>query len=630
MNFFQAQAKADKNTSYLIFAFGIGVIVLLFIINGFIISLLAIVAPTTNSVDSFIPSLKSHVQSGSWIFISLAILLVVLIGSFYQAYKLKKGGKAVVEDLGAKLLIRDSANRKEKILLNIVDEISIASGIPPPAVYTLNDETINAFASGFATDDAIVCFTKGAIENLSRRELQGVVAHEFSHIFNGDMNLFMKTSSIIYGILAISVVGYWILRSSSSSKMDKDSASALIFLLVLGLGLIILGYIGMFIGNLIQASISRQREFSADATAVQFTRDNTGIANALKKIYTQGSTLGAKNAQTYSHFYFSNGIKRSFFKNLLATHPPLYQRILRVEPDWSGDFKDFKQKTEDTQQYKDEKKEKLTKIVTTSLMLDSLDKSGVIFEKDIQNANERIKDIPNIFIYMSQSPFTSQALILALISKDIHEVPQEILNEFAIKNPKLFRQMQLVFKNLADLKQEDYLPMLLLCIPSLKTMSKNQYIEFRNLLLEWIWSNQKIIFFEWIIKRVIISTLDSYFELTKPTNQKYKQINQLEKECSYFISFLSQHEAKSRDLAKELFYKAINNKIQTLTYIELETLDYIEFGKNLDKIILADSHIKKELLTLAIFILSDNGNLSIQNQQMLNTLSLSLKIPLSL
>lgn len=633
MNFFQAQKRAKKRTLYLIFAFILGVIAILVVVNAFILTLLAYYQKPFG--DNFMLNFSYQLNSSSVYIVSISILIIVAIGTLYQ-YNNLKSGKSVALDLGAKLIFKDTKDHKERVLLNVVEEMSLASGVPPPATYLLNDNTINAFASGFSIDDAIICVTKGALDNLTRQELQGVIAHEFSHIFNGDMNLFMKTSSIIHGILALGIIGKWIveviIRSNGSRrKSSKDSGGILLFLLVLGVGLVILGYFGMFIGSIIKASISRQREYNADATAVKYTRDTTGIANALKRIYAIGSRLQAPNADTYSHFYFAQGIANSFTGAFLSTHPPLKDRILRIEPDWDGSFKiqnDNAQKRKSAQKEK-AKKERLKDILTTGAILDALDNSGVIKDKNIQKATNKIKQIPRALHVMTDDAFSARGLILALLSSDINEVPQSKLNEFANKNPKLFRQIRLALNSLADLQKDDYLTLLLLSLPSLKQMSKEQYLDFRNTLIEWIWENQKMVFFEWIIKRVIIIPLDIYYGLQTPKKERYNRINSLKNEIEFFISFLCLQECQNTQKAKELFAKTLTHaNLQRYEFLPQNELNYEKLGKSLDILTLANAKIRKQLFQMAIYIYSDNNTLSTKNNQMLHALSIGLKIPL--
>src|SRR5690554_1643168 len=217
--------------------------------------------------------------------------------------------------------------------------MAIASGIPVPPVYVMEDEGINAFAAGHTPQDAVIGVTRGCIRLLTRDELQGVVAHEFSHIFHGDMRLNTKLVATLNGILLIGLVGYILLRSAPFRRSSGSKDNSALIMLAIGIVLVVVGFAGTFFGNLIKSAVSRQREFLADASSVQFTRNPAGIANALKKIggYHAGSQIQAANASEYSHMFFSRAVG-SAFSTVMATHPPLEQRIRRVQPDWDGSF----------------------------------------------------------------------------------------------------------------------------------------------------------------------------------------------------------------------------------------------------------------------------------------------------
>ncbi len=232
--------------------------------------------------------------------------------------------------LDGRLINSNATEADERKLLNVVEEMAIASGIPVPQVYLLEDEAgINAFAAGHSTGDAAIGVTRGGMKMLSRDQLQGVIGHEFSHILNGDMRLNLRLMGLIFGILCLTVVGRVLLRTRGTKNP----------LPLLGLALIVIGGIGVLFGRLIQAAVSRQREFLADAASVQFTRNPDGLAGALKKIggLSSGSKLESPHAQEASHLFFANGL-RSSVSGLMATHPPLEERIRALDPAFDGEF----------------------------------------------------------------------------------------------------------------------------------------------------------------------------------------------------------------------------------------------------------------------------------------------------
>src|SRR5690606_33835051 len=263
-------------------------------------------------------------------------LVVIAGGSLPELWQLRDGGEALAAMLGAREIPPDAALTDERKLRNVVEEMALASGIPAPRTYLLPQEkTINAFVAGYRPSEAIVVVTQGALDQLDRDALQGVIAHEFSHIFNADMRLNMRLMAVLAGILAIGKIGEFMLHSSryrsvSRSRNSKDQGG----LILLGLALMVIGYVGLFFGRLIKAAISRQRELLADASAVQFTRNPGGLANALITIRNgTGSHLNTVHAEDMSHMCFGDTVP-FHLRSLLATHPPLDERLAAIGPQW--------------------------------------------------------------------------------------------------------------------------------------------------------------------------------------------------------------------------------------------------------------------------------------------------------
>jgi Zn-dependent protease with chaperone function len=338
MDFFEAQDRARRRTGRLVLLFVLAV-------GGTIAATYAAAVVIARFASS-----KPH-GSDLWqpeLFLGVTgfTLLVCGIGAFVRWTQLRAGGPAVAELVGGRPVHPGTTDLRERTLLNVVEEMAIASGLPVPAVYVLPGESaINAFAAGYSPHDAAVAVSEGALARLDRDELQGVVAHEFSHILNGDMRLNTRLSALVFGILALSVVGRVILRSlrhvrvSGSSRRGKGGGGWIAVVLAAGVALLVIGWIGHLFGKLIQAAVSRQREFLADASAVQFTRDPSGIGGALKKLggIDQGGLLDDPRAGEISHFCFAQNF-RSSFGGLFATHPPLDQRLRAIDPAWDGKF----------------------------------------------------------------------------------------------------------------------------------------------------------------------------------------------------------------------------------------------------------------------------------------------------
>jgi Zn-dependent protease with chaperone function len=274
---------------------------------------------------------------------TLFILGGLGLASMYKSLELRGGGGVVARSLGGIRIGRDTADIKRKRLVNVVEEMAIASGVPMPEIYVLEQEAgINAFAAGHTPANAAITVTQGALDNLNRDQLQGVIAHEFSHILNGDMRLNIQLMGWLFGLFVVALVGRLIVNFS---PRDRRGVGGMI---AAGLAVMVLGYVGLFFGRLLQAAVSRQRERLADASGVQFTRNPDGLKDALIKIAVlpDGSAITAADAEQAAHMFFAEGLSRAF-----ATHPPLLERIKEIDPHFNP--KDLPQIAADLQRKAD-------------------------------------------------------------------------------------------------------------------------------------------------------------------------------------------------------------------------------------------------------------------------------------
>ena len=331
MNFFEHQDEARKRTSWLVGLFALAVLAIIGSLYA-----AAMVAYNYNLTSENPGRMVEPVIFAPDVFLGVSVLVVMTIGlgSLLKIRSLRGGGASVALSIGGSLVNPGTRDHKEKQLLNIVEEMAIASGVPVPLVFVMEQETgMNAFAAGYTMNDAAIAVTRGLLDELTRDELQGVVAHEFSHILNGDMRLNIRLMGVLAGILILGNLGMWILRTAmySGGRRRRSNNNNPLPLIAIGAVLAIVGFVGLFFGQLIKAAVSRQREFLADASAVQFTRNPDGIAGALKKIGGIGSRVQARQAGDMSHMFFSNAIKGSFLSGLSATHPPITERVSRID-----------------------------------------------------------------------------------------------------------------------------------------------------------------------------------------------------------------------------------------------------------------------------------------------------------
>lgn len=325
MDFFENQERAKNKTSILVLYFLLAIIAIIMSVNVCLWLAFSLVDP--HYKQAFIIWLKSDFS----VWVSIATTAVIFLGSMLRMMQLAGGGRAIAKMVGARRILPETSDPLEKRLINVVEEMSIASGMVPPRLYVLDDEkSINAFVAGTQPQDAVLVVTRGAIEQLNRDQLQGVIGHEYSHIAHGDMRLNVRLMGLLAGILLIGQCGSFILRNLTrgSSSSSSDSGKATFALFIIGFVLMVVGYIGLFFGRLIKAAISRQREFLADASSVQYTRNNESLAGALAKIglAPERALLNISNAEEMSHMCFGESVELSFGR-LLATHPPIEERI---------------------------------------------------------------------------------------------------------------------------------------------------------------------------------------------------------------------------------------------------------------------------------------------------------------
>jgi Zn-dependent protease with chaperone function len=319
MNFFAQQERARSHTKRMLILFVLAVACIVAAID--IVLFIAFGASDKHHVAHM-----GAVAPRIIFLTSLGVIAFIGVCSMYKIGTLRSGGAAVAEQLGAMRIEPTSPDFAHKRLRNVVEEMAIASGVPVPEIYILEDEpAINAFAAGYTPADAAVTVTRGAMDKLTRDELQGVIAHEFSHVLNGDMRLNIRLMGVLFGILVIGIAGRKMLENTG--RGSKDSGGYVAF----GIAILAIGYIGVFFGRLIKASISRQREYLADASAVQFTRQPLGIGGALKKIgaLVEGSKLQSSEKEEVAHMLFGDGVG---YSDLFATHPPLEKRIKAIDP----------------------------------------------------------------------------------------------------------------------------------------------------------------------------------------------------------------------------------------------------------------------------------------------------------
>jgi Zn-dependent protease with chaperone function len=590
MNFFESQDIARRNTGRLILLFSLAVISLVAITNLLVMVLFGLLS--VNSVTAMEPAAGFGWQT--FLLVSLAVISVVLFGSLYKLTVLAGGGARVAEMLGGRLLLIESTDFRERQLLNVVEEMALASGTPVPPVYLLEESGINAFAAGYSPGDAVIGITRGAINSLNRDELQGVIAHEFSHILHGDMRINIRLIAILHGILVLGIIGYHLMRTGSYSRRSKDSGG----IVMLGLGLMIIGYVGTFFGNLIKAAVSRQREFLADASAVQFTRNPHGIAGALMRIATHDrrSYLDNPNSMEISHALFEEGTF-SRLRRLYATHPPLEQRIAAILPDWNGvydlagneagELADAEQADSAARQSAGPRAQRLLTGMAGALLADSIvDQIGQPGVDQLTLVREILAEIPQTLLAAAHDPSSARALVyLMVIEGDAGTRETQLRFLEGSADQGIAAELEQLLTAHDSIPAQYRLSLLLIALHSLRQLSPAQYEKFSNNLDQLVKLDNRVSLFEWALLKIVANTLGPVFERTSPKPLGRKDISSCVPALEVLFSVLS-YSDRSSSLDPAAAFERARQKLSRpgLTMREKREIDFTDLDLALDQL----------------------------------------------
>jgi Zn-dependent protease with chaperone function len=619
MDFFIEQDKARTKTGRLVALFILAVALVILSVYAAIMGVIQYTS-TDPGIDFYDP--------GLFLAIAGATFGVICMGSMIKIAALSKGGGYVAESLGGTRVGPSTEDPDQRKLINVVEEMAIASGTPVPPVYLLeNEESINAFAAGFSPNDAVIGVTRGCCQRLSREELQGVIAHEFSHILNGDMRLNIRLMGFLGGIMVIATIGQTILRvgrhrTPSSGKNGKGGGQMVIIAVLL----LIIGYVGVLIGRLIQSTLSRQREYLADASAVQFTR-STGIVGALKKIggFASGSKIESPAAGEACHMFFGKAVR-----SLFATHPPLVDRIRKIEPGFNGDFS----------------------TVDNASKAGDLDGPSSLSEMDpgrrfsIEPATV-MKNIGNI----TPESVTYSAAVLAAIPEAIKNETRDTLGAYALvcvllleKDPvvkrkqldllqgsaplPVLRQIERVDQVMKDIHPELRLPILDLAIPSLRQMSSAQFTGFQDHVKRLMEADSRITLFEFVLQSVITHRLEAAFV---HTDRKilFKNITPLAEDIMALLSVLALSGHQDRLVARKAFQAGVAALPIIRENRELEVdVSFDRLQKAMERISSASFGVKKAVFDACCQCVLFDGRVAVDEAELLRAVAYAVDIPL--
>lgn len=647
MDFFARQDRARANSTKLIVLFSLAVLGTVIAVNAVAYLVLSMLgADPTSNVHAFRQD-DALYRFDVYGLVTLGTLLLIGGGSAYKTMALSGGGPTVAEMLGGQLVARTSTDPQHRKLLNVVEEMAIASGVPVPQVYVMEDEPgINAFAAGKTFEDAVIGVTRGCIERLNRDELQGVIAHEFSHILNGDMRLNIRLIGIIHGILVIGLIGYGILRSLGSARprrsSGKNQGGGILVVLAVGLALLIIGYLGMFFGRLIQAAVSRQREYLADASAVQFTRNPSGIANALKKIggLTLGSRVENANAPEVQHMFFSSAV-RSSLAGLLATHPPLELRIRAIEPHWDGRFMTPSDAGYDTGGAR-------VAVVqpgaaqaaggaafgfatgpaaaARTMKLDPVElveRVAAPRATQIRYAGALLTALPDPIAGALREPFSARAVIAALL---LSEDPAQREHQLALlrqRDAALAAETARLGPAVHALGIDPRLPLIDLAMPVLRQLSPHQAAAFRADLKTLIAADDRVTAFEYAVFRIVGRALRDA-TVGRVEVAKYHSIKPVLDDAVRLLSALAR---RSRHDTAQAFAAAAARLDVGAVALVGDAGDLKKLDAALNRLAEAAPGVKRRVLDACAHVVAFDGEVSVDEAELLRAIAAVLGVP---
>ena len=656
MNFFEHQDRARRKTGMLVWLFVFAVIGLIagtyvLIMSLYLGGLEQASQQREMLINQFGPD--TFWRPDILVGVALAVFLVVGGGSLYKTAQLSGGGEPLALSLGGRRLLNDSSDPVERKVLNVVEEMALASGLPVPPVFMMDREQgINAFAAGYQPEDAVIGVTRGCVENLSRDELQGVIAHEFSHILNGDMRLNIRLIGIVHGILLVGLIGYYTLRIAAASggrRSSNDKGGGGLAFLGLGLGLMAIGFVGTLIGNLIKAAVSRQREFLADASAVQFTRDPNGIAGALKKIggLNTGSKVTAAKATEASHMFFATGVAELF-----ATHPPLEKRIARIDMFWRAEMQvenaaqpgvrsstspkafapvgaaGFAGSTAPLTPPSDTRPPR-PRVQPAPSPEQAVEAIGKPTPQQIARSHKLLESLPETLREAAREPYGARGVIYALLlDADFTSCQKQFEQLAAEADPAVYRSTIQLHKLTEALPRESRLPLVDICLGPLKDLSPVQYERFRDNMHALAAADNRLSLFEWTLQKVVSHVLDPHFGRQRKRRTSGRPAPE---DVSTVLSALAHAGSRDQDLIQSAFERGV--KATGLPPLELQPWDRTIFSRldhSLDALGRLPGKSKVKLIRGLAETASADGTITPREINLLRAIATTLDCPMPL
>lgn len=636
MNFFEHQDKARRQTRWLVFLFVLAVIGILLAVNALVLAVLGVdTLQNSTGLGQFVSANATTVSAST-----LITTAVIGLASLYRTLQLRGGGGEIARELGGTLVEPSTRDPLRRRLRNVVEEMAIASGIPVPEIYVLEHEQgINAFAAGFNTNDAAVAVTRGTLESLDRDELQGVIAHEFSHIFNGDTRINIRLIGFLFGILVISIIGRKLLRGATFARDSRNAAPAVF----IGIAVVVIGYVGLFFGRWIKAAVSRQREYLADASAVQFTRDPNGIGGALKKIAASyaGSFL-TTDAEEVGHMLFSRGMGYQMF----ATHPPIEKRITAIQPGFDPaelpaiaktmdrHAQARKAKAEQAQRGLDEKAQEREEskgpgglILNPDQLAEQIGQPGL---NQVFVAAALAAAIPPVLERAAHSDEWSQEVICALLLSPDDEIREtQLLSIARSLGSDSEEQVRALRQATPDLQHAQRLPLIEIAFPALRRRPAAELVAFMGLIDELIQADGRVEVFEYALARLTARQIEDVLNPKRAAAGGSKKIANFKAEAVDLLMIVAAHGHAGSQQAMAA-YTSGHAKLLGTDPAEQPNLDnwtgrLDRALKALDLLRMSD---KQRMMTALAAVVIHDGRISAREYELVRVICGALHIPL--
>ena len=606
MDFFEAQEEARRKTLRLLCLFCLcvlGVVLAVCLFAWVFVAFAGIGEGREQLIDWDEVSLFS--LQVPWLILgktALATLVLILTATAAKTYSLRGGGGVVAKDLGGRLVDPSTSDLDERRLLNVVEEMAIAAGTPVPQVYVLDEETgINAFTAGTEPGNAVIGCTQGCLKYLTRSELQGLVAHEFSHILNGDMKLNLRLIGWVFGLVTISMLGRMLLKSLKHvrNSHSNENGKATLVILIVGTALVIIGAIGVFFARLLQSSISKQREFLADASAVQFTRDTSGIEGALAKAGKKINRMASPKAVEASHCFFVDGER---FACGLETHPPIKERIQRITKNWSGQFG------------KKQTAPKSDRGGASTAMKAQVENLSAPARVDVLKAKDIFWGLSDEWLLATQTPTQAQLVVFALLLTQDERLQEEEIT-FLMKSQTKENLSSVVKwqKELRGLHSSKKIALVDLSIATLRRLSQEEYEIFIETTRHLIASDGQVDLFEFMLQRQLDYHLKVHFEPQPPKKVLYNEMNEVRAELEIIASTFAHLDSHPEEAFQSGMSK-IGGQLQGQCSIDV-------IDKVLKKLESASPLLKKELVQICAEIVSHDKLLTSHESELLRAMA---------